>query len=79
MFVLFYTGEKGVINVCAVLHWGEGGYKCLCCFTLGRRGLQMFVLFYTGEKGVISVCAVLHWGEGGYKCLCCFTLGRRGL
>ena len=39
MFVLFYTGEKGVISVCAVLHWGEGGYKCLCCFTLGRRGL----------------------------------------
>ena len=52
MFVLFHTGEKGVINVCAVytgekgvingctvLHQGEGGYKWFYCFTPGRRGL----------------------------------------
>ena len=29
MVLLFYTGEKGVINGFTVLHQGEGGYKWL--------------------------------------------------
>ena len=63
MVVLFYTGEKGFINGCTVLHQGEGGYKW----------------FYTREKGFINGCTVLHRGEGGYKWLYCVTPGRRGL
>ena len=60
MVVLFYTREKGVINVCTVLHQGEGGYK------------RLYILFHTSALMMTKACSKIFTIEAliGKKKFC---------